>query len=200
MKARRVALYVRVSTSDQTTENQERELRTWADRAGHIVVEVFRDEGISGTKGRDKRPGLDALLKAVTRRQADMIAAWSVDRLGRSMTDLLATLQEVHGAGADMYLHTQALDTSTPSGKAMFQMLGVFAEFERSLITERVHAGIARARDAGKHMGRPKTADGVKDQVRELLSAGMGKKKVAATLGIGVSVVQGVAREVAEAS
>lgn len=120
---KRVALYCRVSTAEQTTENQERELRSVAGRAGWLITAVFTDAGISGARGRDKRPGFDQLMKAATRREIDMVAAWSVDRLGRSLQDLVGFLSEIHGAGVDLYLHQQAIDTSTPAGKAMFQMM-----------------------------------------------------------------------------
>jgi len=113
------------------------------------VVQVFEDAGISGAKGRKDRPALDALLKTVARREVDMVAAWSVDRLGRSLTDLLDFLRELHAKGVDLFLHQQGLDTSTPSGRAMFQMMGVFAEFERAMIRERVLAGLARAKEQG---------------------------------------------------
>ena len=143
-RPKRVAIYARVSTANgQTTKNQERELQDVAERHGWQVVEVYRDKGISGAKGRDQRPGLDKLLAAVASKEVDMVAAWSVDRLGRSLTDLLGVLQELHAKGVDLYLHQQGLDTSTPSGRAMFQMMGVFAEFERAMIRERVMAGLA---------------------------------------------------------
>ena len=145
-KTKRVAIYLRVSTSEQTTGNQRHELEAVAARHGWNVVEVYEDAGISGAKGRDQRPGLDALLKAVARREVDMVAAWSIDRLGRSLQDLLSFLGELHAKGCDLYLHVQGLDTSTPSGRAMFQMMGVFAEFERAMIQERVKAGLARAK------------------------------------------------------
>src|SRR5262245_23424162 len=138
---KRVALYARVSTGAQTTENQLLELRTVADRHGWTVVGQYVDEGVSGAKGRAHRPQLDALLNGVARREFDMIAAWSVDRLGRSLQDLLAFLLELQAKHVDLYLHQQALDTSTPMGKAMFQLCGVFAELERSIIQERVKAG-----------------------------------------------------------
>jgi DNA invertase Pin-like site-specific DNA recombinase len=130
--SRRVALYVRVSTADQTTENQERELTAIAARMGWEVVSIYKDEGVSGSKGRDKRPALNAMLKDVTRRKFDMVMAWSVDRLGRSLQDLVGFLSDLHAARVDLFLHLQGLDTTTPSGRAMFQMLGVFAEFERA--------------------------------------------------------------------
>src|SRR6202158_6021109 len=154
VKPKRVAIYLRVSTAEQNTRNQRRDLKATAERHGWAVAGVYEDEGISGAKGRDGRPGLDTLLKAITRREFDMVAAWSVDRLGRSLTDLLAVLGELHANGVGLYLHQQGLDTSTPSGRAMFQMMGVFAEFEHAMIRERVLAGLARARAEGKTLGR----------------------------------------------
>ena len=139
-RIKRVALYVRVSTDHQSVKNQQIELQAVAERHNWQVVAVFKDQGISGAKGRDQRPGLDKLLQAVARKEFDLVAAWSVDRLGRSLIDLVGILQEFHAKGVDLYLHQQGLDTSTPSGRAMFQMLGVFAEFERSMIRERVMA------------------------------------------------------------
>jgi DNA invertase Pin-like site-specific DNA recombinase len=152
---KRVGLYLRVSTTEQTTDNQRRELIAVVQRHGWTVVRVFEDAGISGAKGRSARAGLDALMKAVARREIDMVAAWSVDRLGRSLTDLLELLRELHSKGVDLFLHQQGLDTSTPSGRAMFQMMGVFAEFERAMIRERVMSGQPRARGQGTRLGRP---------------------------------------------
>ncbi len=154
-KGKRVAVYARVSTDGQTVDNQLAELRLVAARHGWDVVATYLDEGVSGAKGREKRPGFDALHKAIARREVDIVAAWSVDRLGRSLQDLVAFLGELHGKDVDLYLHVQGLDTSTPAGRAMFGMLGVFAEFERSMIQERVRAGLARARAKGKRLGRP---------------------------------------------
>ena len=151
---KRVAIYLRVSTSKQDTNNQRRELLAVAARSGWDVVRVYEDAGISGAKGRDERPGLDAMLKAVNAREFDMVAAWSVDRLGRSLTDLLGILQSLHDKGTDLFLHQQGLDTSTVAGKAMFQMLGVFAELERGIIRERINAGLARAKENGTKLGR----------------------------------------------
>ena len=171
---KRVALYVRTSTANgQTTRNQERELQAVAERHGWDVATVYRDQGISGAKGRDKRPGLERLMQAVARREIDMVAAWSVDRLGRSLTDLLGVLQELHAKGVDLYLHLQGLDTSTPSGRAMFQMLGVFAEFERAMIRERTSAGVAAARAAGRVGGRRKKLDPAKrNEIAESVVSG----------------------------
>jgi DNA invertase Pin-like site-specific DNA recombinase len=190
---KRVALYVRTSTANgQTTKNQERELQAVAKRHGWELVAVYRDQGISGTKGRDKRPGLDRLMQAVTRREIDMLAAWSVDRLGRSLTDLLAVLQELHAKGVDLYLHQQGLDTSTPSGRAMFQMLGVFAEFERSMIRERIMAGLARAKADGTRLGRPATvADDLAKvrTIRTARAAGKSIRTIAREQGVGIGTV-----------
>jgi len=193
-KTKRVALYLRVSTGEQTTENQRRELEAVAERAGWNVVAAFEDAGISGAKGRNQRPGYDALLKAVTRREVDLVASWSVDRLGRSLTDLLAFLGELHAKGCDLYLHQQGLDTSTPAGRAMFQMMGVFAEFERAMIQERVKSGLARAKANGAKLGRPRIGNDVEDRIREMKAQGVGIRKIAATLGIGVSAVQRVTK------
>jgi DNA invertase Pin-like site-specific DNA recombinase len=153
--AKRVALYLRVSTGEQTIENQERELTAAAERHGWTIAAVFKDEGISGAKGRDKRPGFDRLCKAITRHEIDMVAAWSVDRLGRSLQHLVAFLGDLQASHVDLYLHQQGLDTSTPSGRALFGMLSVFGEFERAMIVERTKAGMARARAQGKAIGRP---------------------------------------------
>jgi DNA invertase Pin-like site-specific DNA recombinase len=189
---KRVAIYLRVSTSKQETSNQRRELEALAARSGWQIVKVYEDAGISGAKGRDQRPGLDAMMKAVNAREFDLVAAWSVDRLGRSLTDLLATLQGLHEKSVDLFLHQQGLDTSTTAGKAMFQMLGVFAEFERGIIRERVNAGLARARANGTKLGRRPVKEAVEARIRRLRGRGMGILKIGRTLGIGTSVVQRV--------
>jgi len=165
---RRAVLYLRVSTIDQTTANQERELREIAARMGCEVVKVYKDHGISGTRGRDKRPALDKLCRDAARREFDMVMAWSVDRLGRSLQDLVGFLSELHALKVDLFLRQQGLDTTTPAGKAMFEMMGVFAEFERAMIAERVRAGLARARGEGKRLGRPPIAPHSKNESARL--------------------------------
>lgn len=196
----RVAIYSRVSTDKQTTANQERELREIAEREGWEIVETYRDAGISGAKGRDARPAFDALCKDATRRRFDLIMAWSVDRLGRSLQDLVAFLTEVHAAGVDLFLHQQGLDTRSPAGKAMFQMMGVFAEFERAMIRERVNAGLARARGEGKTLGRPKTPPEIEKAIAKALKSGaLGMHKIAALHGVGTGTVQRIAKEIATA-
>jgi DNA invertase Pin-like site-specific DNA recombinase len=189
---KRFALYMRVSTSKQDTENQRRELQAVADRSGWKIVKVYEDAGISGAKGRDQRPGLDAMIKAVNAKEFDMVATWSVDRLGRSLTDLLGILQGLHDKGVGLFLHQQGLDTSTTAGKAMFQMLGAFAEFERGIIRERVNAGLARARANGTKLGRRRVKPAVEARILELRAGGEGILKIGRKLGIGTSVVQRV--------
>jgi DNA invertase Pin-like site-specific DNA recombinase len=187
----KAALYVRVSTTGQTVENQIRQLRAVARRHGWQVAGVFKDEAISGAKGREKRPGLDKLLEAVMRRDVDLVAAWSVDRLGRSLQDLLTVLGEIHAKGCDLYLHQQGIDTRTPSGKALFQMMGVFAEFERAMMVERVKSGLARAREQGKQLGRPRNDHpGRIAEVKRLRQQGLGINKIARQMGVGSSYVQ----------
>ena len=188
--SRRAALYLRVSTNEQTTENQRRELVAVAERAGWTIVDIYEDAGVSGAKGRDKRPAFDKLCKDAARRRFDIVAAWSVDRLGRSLQDLVSFLSDIHGFGIELYLHQQGIDTTTPAGKAMFQMLGVFAEFERSMIRERVHAGLARAKANGVTLGRPQTLPTTEAAIRETLTAGTGILKTARLHGVGTSVVQ----------
>ena len=192
----RVALYARVSTDKQSTENQLRELREVAQRLGWNVVGEFVDRGISGAKGPKDRPHLAALLRGVSRRDFDIVASWSVDRLGRSLIDLVSLLQELHATGVDLYLHQQGINTTTPAGKALFGMMGVFAEFERGMIQERVRAGLARAKakgtKSGNPIGRPTVASRVEDHIRELRAQGLGMLKIAKYAGCGVSVVQRV--------
>ena len=178
--SKRVAMYCRVSTDGQTVENQTRELKAVAKRHGWSIIETFTDQGISGAKGRDSRPGFNALHNTITRKEVDMVAAWSVDRLGRSLQDLVAFLGELHGKGVGLYLHVQGIDTSTSSGKMLFQMMGVFAEFERSMIQERIHAGLSRARANGKTLGRPKTLSPKQiDRIRALRADGVSFRKIA---------------------
>jgi DNA invertase Pin-like site-specific DNA recombinase len=154
-------------------------LRAAAERIGYEIVAVHRDAGISGSKGRDKRPGFDAMHKDAARRRFDVVMAWSVDRLG-----------------IDLFLHQQGIDTTTPAGKAMFQMMGVFAEFERSMIRERVNAGIARAKANGKHCGRPFIDTRLEDRIREALATPgrPGLHKIAKQFGVGSGTVQRIAR------
>src|SRR4051812_10811255 len=194
----RAAIYLRISTNEQTTDNQERELRAAAERMGHEIVAVYRDAGISGSKGRDQRPGFDAMHKDAARRRFDVVMAWSVDRLGRSLQDLCGFLSELHALRIDLYLHQQGIDTTTPAGKAMFQMMGVFAEFERAMIRERVNAGIARARGEGKRLGRPRIAPELEARIRKALATPgrPGVRKIAEQFGVDPGTVQRISRPI----
>jgi DNA invertase Pin-like site-specific DNA recombinase len=188
---KRVALYLRVSTQNgQTTENQQRELEAVAQRSGWRIVRVFEDNGVSGAKGRDRRPGLDAMLKAATRREFNLIAAWSVDRLGRSLQHLVQLFGELQALDVDLYLHQQSVDSSTPSGRALLQMSAVFAEFERAMLRERVFAGLARARAQGKRIGRPRAKGASVARIRALRAKGMGMVAIGRKLRCGTGTVQ----------
>jgi DNA invertase Pin-like site-specific DNA recombinase len=206
---KRAALYVRVSTDHQSVENQVRELRQVAERRGWQVAEVYRDAGISGAKGRDQRPGLDALLKDASRRKFDVVMAWAIDRLGRSLVDLLGTIQHLEAVGVDLYLDQQSIDTTTPAGKLLFQMTGAFAEFERSMIRQRVRAGlsvikakierdgrfVSKAGKVRKRLGRPGAEADKLDLARRELAKGTGICKTAKLTGLGTGTVHKLRRE-----
>ena len=152
---KRAVLYLRVSKQEQTIENQRIELERVAKAKGWKVIATFKDEGVSGAFGREVRAQYDLMLKQGVQAKFDVVLAWDVSRLSRSLVDLVTTLDELHACGIDLYLHQQAIDTTTPAGKAMFQMCGVFAEFERGILSERVKAGLNRAKEEGKTLGRP---------------------------------------------
>jgi DNA invertase Pin-like site-specific DNA recombinase len=192
----RAALYLRVSTlNGQSTDNERLELERVAERHGWQIVEVFEDAGISGARSRENRPAFDRMLRRAVRRDFDVILAWSVDRLGRSLQDLVAFLSEIHAKGVELYLHQQGIDTTTPSGKAMFQMMGVFAEFERAMMRERVLAGLKRARAKGKKLGRPMISPAKERAIREDLAAGLGFRRIMARHHVGTSVIQRIKAE-----
>lgn len=185
-------MYARVSTDGQTVENQLRDLQKAAEGHDWEIVKVIKDEAISGSRGRDKRPGFDALHKAIQRKECDIVAAWSVDRLGRSLQDLVGFLGELQAKGVHLFLYQQGIDTTTPAGKAMFQMMGVFAEFERAMIQERVKAGLQRAKAEGKTLGRPRIDDTKRAKILELRQRGWGIRKIAKELSTGVGTVRRV--------
>jgi DNA invertase Pin-like site-specific DNA recombinase len=198
-KAKRAAIYLRVSTTGQTVENQRRELEQIAERRGWTVAGVYEDAGISGAKGRDQRPGFDQMLKDASRRKFDVVMAWAIDRMGRSLRDLLDTIEHLEATGVDLYLDQQNIDTTTPAGKLLFQVTGAFAEFERSMIRQRVNAGLARAKAQGKRLGRPRVDHRIAARVRAELTKGTGVLKTAKALAIGVGTVQRIKREMAAA-
>jgi len=198
---KRAALYVRISTADrgQTVENQLQPLQDAAARLGWTIVAVHRDEGISGAKGRQQRPGLDAMLRGVTRGEYDVVAAWSVCRLGRSLPDLIGLLGELQSRSVDLYLHQQALDTGTPSGRALFGMLSVFGEFERAMIRDRVLAGLDRARRDNKRLGRPPMTPIKVGRIRAALVEGKGIRETSRLLKVSAAKVSEIKRSMGEA-
>lgn len=151
----KTAFYLRVSTADQTTDNQLRELQAVAEARKWTVVRVYKDEAYSGKLERDKRPALKAMLEDAHAGKFELVAAWSVDRLGRSVPDLLRTSYDLRALDVQLYLHKQAVDTTTPTGRLTYTILASVAEWEREMITERINAGLARARAEGKKFGRP---------------------------------------------
>jgi DNA invertase Pin-like site-specific DNA recombinase len=188
---KRVALYARVSTDKQTCENQLNELRSIAERMQYIIVDEFIDEGISGATS--SRPALDALMKSATQRRFDMVICWSIDRLGRSLQNLIEILNELQSLKVDLFFMQQGLDTSTSAGRMMFSIFGALAEFERNLIRERVIAGQQRAISQGVKMGRPsKMNDGMKNAIKLLRERGIGIKQIARELKIGIGTVYSV--------
>ncbi|WP_313443805.1 recombinase family protein [Brevundimonas sp.] len=173
-----MAIYCRVSTADknQTVENQLRDLLAVAARQDWEIVATFCDEGISGSKGRDKRPGFDNLLKGVARKDFDLIACFSVCRIGRSLPDLISFLGDIQAKGVDLYVHTQGLDTSTPSGAMMFQMLSVFSTYEKAILRERILSGLRRTT---KKSGRKPMPDDRAQAIRKSLIDGQGIRATA---------------------
>ncbi|WP_135080526.1 recombinase family protein [Terasakiella sp. SH-1] len=190
----RVALYLRVSTDDQTIENQRRDLDEVAGRLGWEVVAVYADEGISGAKGRSERPGFDQMMIGVAQKKFDLVASWSVCRLGRSLNDLVSFLSDINDRGIDLYLHKQGLDTSTIAGRMLFQLLGVFSEFEKSMISERVKAGLART---DKKIGRPSVGDWKINRVKKQLREGHGVRAVAKMANVFPATVSRIKKQMA---
>ena len=185
-----VAIYLRVSTSSQTTENQLLDLQKVATQNDWDVVGVYTDEGVSGKHGRDKRPQFDALMKDAYQKKFQVIMSWDVSRLGRSLKHLVEFMEDIQAKGIDLFLLQNGIDTTTPSGRAMFGMLSVFSSFEREMISERVKSGLERAKAEGKTLGRPSNMnDGLRSSIRLLRERGLGIKKIARELGVGVCTV-----------
>ena len=186
----KAVIYARVSTVDQTTENQTLELQKVAKRNGWTVEAVFEDQ-ISGAK--KNRPALQRLLQGVVRKEFDVVMVWDVSRLGRSLKHLVGLLEDFHAKGVNLYFHQQGIDTTTPSGKMMFQMCGVFAEFERSILQERVKAGLARAKASGKRLGRPSVPPITVKKIQTLRASGLSYRAIAKKTGVSVGKVHAVA-------
>jgi DNA invertase Pin-like site-specific DNA recombinase len=195
---KRVGIYLRVSRNEQTVENQRLELMRVAEHRGWTIAGEYADEGISGAKGRDKRPAYDRLRKDALSGKFDLVAAWAIDRLGRSLIDLVGFMDEISKANVDLYLHQQHVDTSTAAGRAFLQMAGVFAEYERATLRDRIYAGLARAKAQGKHCGRPRAKTlNVERRVRDLRAKGYGLVRIGRELGIGTGRCKRILNEAA---
>jgi DNA invertase Pin-like site-specific DNA recombinase len=183
---KRAVIYSRVSTSRQEVAMQLRECKAFCKRAGWNVVEVITEQA-SGAKRT--RPGLNKLLRLCHERRTDVLVIWKLDRLSRSLADLLNTAEELKALGVNLVsLHDQ-IDTTTPAGKALFQLVGVFAEFERELARERVKAGLEAARAKGKRLGRPKADSKKLARAQALLKEGLSLRKAAATAGVSAATL-----------
>ena len=188
----RVALYARVSTHDQQTLGlQIAAMAAYIKDRGWSLARQVEDVG-SGSKDR---PGRDSLLKAARRREVDIVVVWRLDRWGRSVADLMATLRELTDLGVGFVSLTEALDLTTPSGRAMAGMLAIFAEFEREILRERVRAGIAQARKEGRAHGRPRTASLKADEVLRLKAERVSHSEIARRLGMGRASVRRIVAE-----
>jgi DNA invertase Pin-like site-specific DNA recombinase len=195
-KELRAALYLRVSRDNQTTENQRLVLTKLAGHRGFEIVREYEDQGISGGKGRDKRPAFDAMLKDAMRRRFDVCLVWSMDRLGRSVLHVAQAMAELDAAGVALISEQQGIDGTGPFGRAMMQMATVFAELERSMIRSRIMAGLDRVRAEGKKtLGRPKVGVKFEQDIRSKLAEGHGVLKVAKLVGVGSGTVQRIKRE-----
>jgi DNA invertase Pin-like site-specific DNA recombinase len=189
---KRAALYLRVSTDGETTENQRLVLAEVAERRGWTVVATYDDQGVGGGKAREQRAGFDRMLKDAARRRFDILLVAAIDRLGRSTATVSAALEELGAAGVRPYSHREGMDGTTAYGRAMLNMASVFAELERELIRDRVKAGLARVRAEGRRLGRPRVAEAVKARVVTLRAAGGSLRGVAAACGIALSTVQDI--------
>lgn len=186
----KVVLYLRVSDKSQNPDNQRFELMEVARRNGWTVINEYCDHGISGAKGRDKRPAFDEMIKSGLRKEYDLVMFWAVDRASRNLTDLVQMMDDFSAKNVGMYFHQQSIDSTTPSGRAMLQMAGVFAQFERSMLKERILAAHNRARAEGKTIGRPSMLnDGIVASVKFMREQGLGIKRISKELGIGVGTV-----------
>jgi len=195
MNSKEVCFYLRVSTKDQTTDNQLRDLNIMAERLNWNVVRVFCDHGVSGAKSRKDRPEFDEMMKMVSRREIDLVASWSVDRIGRSLSGLVNFMEELREREVDMYLHQQSLDTSTHMGRAMFAMCSIFADMERHLIRERVVASLERAKEDGVTLGRPKTSEWKQNRVRKALRDGKGVRETAKIANVSPATVSRIRKQ-----
>jgi len=188
-----VAIYARVSTDRQKVDMQLNELRQFASRSGWNIHEEYIDQNYSG--GNTKRPAFTAMMDAARKRKFDLLLVWKLDRLSRSLKDLIVTLDELGSCGIDFVSYDNNLDTSTPTGKLVFQIVGAVAEFEKEIIRERVVAGLATAKNKGKRLGRPPISKYVYDQALKMRSEGLSYRNIGKALGIDEGTIRKRARK-----
>jgi len=187
---KKVVIYTRVSTLDQTIDNQLIELREHCSRMGWEIVKEYADEGLSGTLSRDKRPALNSLIKDAYRKRFDSVVCWDISRIGRSMKELILFLSDMKDRGIGICSVRQGFDTSTSMGEIMFQFVGILSSWERSMIRERTLAGLERARREGKTLGRRKvTNDRMTAKIIELRSAKKSIREIASEVGVSTATV-----------
>jgi DNA invertase Pin-like site-specific DNA recombinase len=193
MTTKRCAIYTRVSTLDQTIDNQLIELRDHCSRMGWEVVKEYADEGLSGTLSRDKRPALNSLIKDAYRKRFDLVVCWDISRIGRSMKNLILFLSDMKDRGIGICSVRQGFDTSTSMGEIMFQFVGILSSWERAMIRERTLAGLERARRDGKTLGRRKvTNDTMTAKIIELRNDKKSIRKIASAVGVSMGTVSNV--------
>ena len=194
--SKRVCLYCRVSKTSQSVERQISELEIVATRNNWDIVDRYIDHGISGSKGREGRPELDRMMKDSTKRKFDVVMVWSIDRLGRSLQHLIEILNDLNAKNVDLYFDQQSIDSTVPTGKLMFSLIGAFAEFEKSIIRERVLSGLDNARKKGRIGGRPTNlTDEVRSKIVELKGAGLSIRKIRDECSVGTATIYKVLRE-----
>lgn len=189
MRKKRVALYARSSTDGVSSKNQLFELQTVASRMNWKAVEIYMEQGLSWPKKNEKMIAFKALSEAAARHEFDLIMVWSIDRLGKSLQQLVEILTAIHAGDIDLYIHKQGVDTTTPEWRDFFRFCSVFAEFESAVLKERINTGLNCARAKGQTLGRPRTKAAVEEEIKAYRKEGMGIKKIAKHLGIGVGVV-----------
>lgn len=183
---KRVAAYIRVSTDKQSTDSQLVAIKDAIQRSGDVLVQVYEDHAISGGKSRQDRPALDTMLKHAGAGKFEKVISWDITRLGRSLSDLIATLNELQKSNVDLQFLQNDLDTSTAGGRMLFSIFGAIGEFERSLIRERVKSGLEKAKKQGKKLGRPSLLnESTKAAVIELKQKGLGVRHICRLLKIG---------------
>ena len=194
--SKKVCLYARVSKASQSVERQISELEVVAERNDWKIVDRYIDHGISGAKGREQRPELDRMMKDSTKRKFDVVMVWSIDRLGRSLQNLMEILNDLKSKNIDLYMDQQAIDTTTPTGSLMFAMIGAFSQFEREMIRERVISGLDNAPKKGRIGGRPSNlTDEIRSKIVELKGAGISIRKIMDECSVGTATVYKVLRE-----